>query len=68
MSDELLTVEELAERLSVSPRTVIDWARRRIIPDVRPTPRVRRFDYDDVLRALKARPACQDGKGVPDGR
>ena len=55
MSPEILTTDELADRLAVSPRTVIGWARQRLIPEVRPTPRVRRFDYAEVVAALKDR-------------
>ena len=53
MQDELLTAEELATRLAVSERTVIDWARRRQIPEVRLSRRVRRFDYGEVLAAVR---------------
>jgi excisionase family DNA binding protein len=51
----LVTAEELAETLSMSSRTVIELARRGIIPEVRPTPRLRRFDVADVVTALKSR-------------
>ena len=54
MNESLLTAEELAERLAVSARTVITWARSGRIPEVRPSRRIRRFDYGDVLQALKA--------------
>ena len=55
MADELLTAEELAQRLAVSPRTVRRWAKETRIPEVRASARVRRFDYEDVLAALKQR-------------
>ena len=54
MNESLLTAEELAERLAVSARTVITWARSGRIPEVRLSRRTRRFDYADVLQALKA--------------
>lgn len=55
MPDDLLTAEELAERLAVSPRTIIEWAKSGRIPEVRASERIRRFDYKDVIEALKAR-------------
>jgi len=63
MQTDLLTAEELAERLAVSTRTVIEWARSGRIPEIRPSARVRRFDYADVIAALKRLPAqgaCHD--------
>ena len=53
MANELLTTEELADRLAVSPRTVIEWAKMGRIPEVRASQRIRRFDYEDVVAALK---------------
>ena len=49
---ELLTADELAERLKVPPQTVRNWASRGTIPAVRITRRIRRFDLADVMRAL----------------
>jgi excisionase family DNA binding protein len=63
MLDGLLTAEELAERLAVSPFTIVKWAKERRIPEIRPSPRIRRFDYNDVVQALKGRP---NGERVPD--
>jgi excisionase family DNA binding protein len=54
MTEQLLTTEELADRLVVSPRTVIEWARAGRIPEIRASSRIRRFDYGDVVAALKA--------------
>ncbi len=60
MNDKLLlTAEELAERLAVSPRTIITWANSNRIPEVRISQRIRRFDYGEVLLALR----CQDVHG-----
>lgn len=53
----LLTAQELADRLAVSRQTVNTWAREGLIPEVRPSPRIRRFDYDDVVATLKQRGA-----------
>lgn len=62
MRDRLLTAEELADRLAVSPRTVIEWAKTGRIPEVRASERIRRFDYDAVVEALKG------GTGEGEGR
>lgn len=59
MDKELLTATEVADLLAVSPRTVIAWARAGRIPEIRPSVRVRRFDYEDVIAALK--------RGGPEG-
>ena len=61
MEDKLLTTEDLAERLGVSPGTVVQWARSGRIPEIRPSERIRRFDYDDVLAVLKR----AEPKGMP---
>ena len=55
MVEQLFTAEEIAERLAVSPRTVIEWSRKGIIPVIRPSERIRRFAMEDVLSALKNR-------------
>jgi excisionase family DNA binding protein len=66
MDEQLLTAEELAERLAVSERTVIEWARVGLIPEVRLSRRIRRFDFAEVVAAVReghcaARPAAQKG-------
>ena len=54
MSDtELLTVTQLAERLNIRPRTVQAWARLGRIPAVKLSQKVVRFDWQDVLVALR---------------
>ena len=50
---ELLTAEELADRLAVAPGTVKVWARRGRIPSVRISPKVVRYIYGDVVAALR---------------
>ncbi|HUX02555.1 MAG: helix-turn-helix domain-containing protein [Phycisphaerae bacterium] len=57
----LLTARELGERLAVSPSTVIQWAKDGRIPEVRPSPRIRRFDWGDVVAALKRHQVKQGG-------
>ena len=51
MAAELLTADELADRLRVSASTVKEWAREGRIPEVRLSRRVRRFNYEEVLAA-----------------
>lgn len=50
---ELLTWDEIASRLRVSPRTVQEWARAGLIPVVHISHKVRRLDWLDVVHALK---------------
>jgi len=50
---DLLTAEELAGRLGIRPRTVREWARTGRIPEVRLSPKVRRFELAEVIQALK---------------
>ena len=54
---ELLTAEELAERLRVRPSTIRLWAREGLIPVVKIGAKILRFDLGDVLGALKGREA-----------
>jgi excisionase family DNA binding protein len=55
MAKRLLTDAELAQELSVATCTVRKWARRGIIPVIRPTSQLVRFDLEDVVKALKER-------------
>ena len=50
---ELLTADELADRLAVRPSTIRKWARQGKIPEVAISPKVRRFDYTAVVDALQ---------------
>lgn len=52
---ELLTTEELARRLKISPHTVRIWSRDGKIPTVWLSSTVRRFDPEAVLSTLNAR-------------
>ena len=52
---QLLTAEQLAEQLSVSPSTVKTWSRSGLIPQIRISPKIIRFDPDAVIDALRQR-------------
>ena len=53
MEEEIITVKELAERLQLKPETIRIWARQGLIPSLRPTPKVLRFETRSVLAAIK---------------
>jgi excisionase family DNA binding protein len=55
MPTELLNKAEIAERLGVHPETIAKWAREKRIPEIRISPKGRRFDFDEVIAALKKR-------------
>ena len=50
-----LTASELADRLHLQPGTIRLWARGGIIPSIKLTGRVIRFDVADVESALRKR-------------
>lgn len=54
-NDPLCKSKEIAAEYEVKPKTVEKWARQGIIPSVRPTPRVLRFNAVAVRQALEAR-------------
>lgn len=58
----LITAEQLAEELSLRPGTIKRWVHEGIIPCLRLSGKVVRFDPDEVERALKQR-ALQSRKG-----
>lgn len=61
MQDELLTAEELAIRLRVQPDTIRAWTRQGVIPAIRPSAKVIRYDANSVIESLKRRQAEQGG-------
>jgi excisionase family DNA binding protein len=63
MNDELLTAEEVADRLRVNPDTVAVWARRRRIPALRLSRKVIRFRLPEVIAALEAATAGDRAQG-----
>lgn len=61
MSEELLTADELAERLRLQPRTIREWARRGLIPTIRLSPKVVRYELAAVVEAMTTRQSAQGG-------
>jgi DNA-binding transcriptional MerR regulator len=61
-TEDLLTAGELANRLKVQPSTVLNWARRGVIPKKRLSHKVHRFSLRDVVNALEQRNGRGDGK------
>ena len=49
----LIKKKELATRLSVSPRTIDEWARKRKIPYLQISDRFYLYEFNAVLAALK---------------
>lgn len=47
---ELLSVDELARLLQVSPKTVYGWTYRKLIPFVKAGPRLIRFERTEIER------------------
>jgi len=59
---ELLTANEVADQLQVQPETVRRWRRRGIIPAVRLSPKVIRYQIAAVIEALTTRQRGTDGE------
>jgi excisionase family DNA binding protein len=61
---ELLTAEQLADRLHIRPRTVQVWARQGRIPTVRLSAKVVRFNWAAVLGAVQDEANAQGVRDV----
>ena len=59
---EIINAKVLAERLHVTPATILAWARRGFIPCLRAGRRPVLFDAADVERALKERAERKGGE------
>lgn len=62
---ELLTADEVADRLQLRPSTIRRWARDGRIPAVRVTAKVVRYDLAEVLRAIRE---GKQPQGVANGQ
>lgn len=65
--EDLLTAAELAERLRLRTCTIQAWTREGLIPSIRITGKVIRYDYEDVRRTLKKTKANPRDGGDADG-
>lgn len=52
MSNKLVTAEEIAQELNVSPSTITEWGRQGKIPRVKISPKVIRYDKENTLLVL----------------
>ena len=58
----IVTAQELAKELKVSPRTISNWIKDRRIPFMRLSPRMLRFHLPRVQRALERFEVCEVGR------
>ena len=64
MNGELITADELGKRLRVQPATIRLWTREGIVPAVRITGKVIRYDALEVVAALRQRASqANDARG-----
>ena len=61
---QLVDARRLATKLSVTPATVLSWARRGWIPRLRAGRRPVLFDVSEVERALKERGKLRDASNA----
>ena len=57
-----LTAVELAQRLRVQPQTIRGWVRQGRIPVIRLSAKALRFDWGDVMAALKRHGSATDAR------
>ena len=55
MPRRILTACQMADQLDLKESTIRKWAKSGLIPVIKPTPKVIRFDVGDVVAALKQR-------------
>ena len=51
--NDLMDAEQLGRRLGLTEGTVRSWAAKGLIPCLRPTPKVLRFEFSRVLQAIR---------------
>ena len=66
-SVDLMTAAELAEHLRVKPSTVKRWSRLGLIPTVRLSPKLPRFNLAEAVKALQLRGKQLPGNKPVDG-
>jgi predicted site-specific integrase-resolvase len=52
---ELITSNELGERLRLRPDTIKRWTREGLIPCLKLSGKVIRYDFEDVVKAIRQR-------------
>ena len=60
MSERLLTTAEVADRLGVSPETILRWVDHRGLPAIRLTSRALRYDADELDAWLAEKASTAD--------
>jgi len=55
MPGVLLSAKAVADRLGLTKNTVLEYAQLGRIPAIRVSPRIVRFDWEEVVKALKRR-------------
>lgn len=64
MDKQILTAQQLAEKLQLNPETIRLWARKGLIPSLHPTPKTLRFELEPVLDALSGSASCHNAGNV----
>lgn len=59
-NDRLLKVDDIAEMLSISPRTVRSWVFRRLLPFLKVNGALR-FDKTEIEKFIKGGAQCPSG-------
>lgn len=68
MSAQLLTTDELANRLDLRPSTVASWGREGKLPRLVISRSVVRYVWSDVLRSLRNGAEARQGAGEAGNR
>ena len=55
MPKRILTANQMADQLGLKESTIRKWGKSGLIPVIKPTAKVVRFDAGDVVAALKQR-------------
>lgn len=58
---DIIAPKELARRLSITPATLRKWVRAGIVPEIKVSATVRRFDFEAVVAALEKSSRSQNG-------
>lgn len=64
-TNELLTADELAQKLKVTAATVANWRHRGVIPSIQINASTIRYSFPDVLAAIRSKAASKTAAGAP---